>query len=344
MWHRKIAQIMAACALLACSAAAAGTPKEVLTFYYGWYGNPQTSGKWWHWKDVEEAKKTIGGSTNYPRLGAYDNHDPKTVEQHCKWAKDAGITGFIVTWWVQKDFHDQGMPLILDTAGKHGLKVTVYYETVPPRDAPKPDGAVDDVLYILERYGKHPAWLKVDGKPVIFVYGRAVGQIKLDGWRQVAAAVKEKHPAVLIGDQITEAAAEVFDGIHTYNPTGRVAGKTAAEIREWAATNFPAWVKTAGSKIACVTIIPGYDDHKLGRKEPRPITARHKGDTYRAMWEQAMAANPDWVLVTSFNEWHEGSEIEPSVEDGDLYLKLTRQYAPKFRKQKPRASGSSPSK
>jgi len=36
----------------------------------------------------------------------------------------------------------------------------------------------------------------------------------------------------------------------------------------------------------------------------------------------AIKADPDWVLITSWNEWHEGSEIEPSWEDGDAYLKL----------------------
>ena len=98
--------------------------------------------------------------------------------------------------------------------------------------------------------------------------------------------------------------------------------------------NFKKWVDMAGDKIVCATIIPGYDDHKLGRKEPRPITARHDGQTYRAMWEQAIAVNPDWVLITSFNEWHEGSEIEPSVPDGDTYLKLTKEYAPRFLKRR----------
>ncbi len=110
---------------------AAGVPREVLSFYYGWYGNPQTSQRWVHWKDVDEAKKQIGGSTNYPKLGPYDCHDPKVVDQHFRWAKRAGITGFIVTWWRQGDFHDQGLPLILDTAGKHGLRITIYFETAP---------------------------------------------------------------------------------------------------------------------------------------------------------------------------------------------------------------------
>ena len=321
-------------ALLVGAASPAREPKQVLSFYYGWYCNPQTSGKWVHWKDVDEAAKKIASSTNFPKLGAYDSHDPKVVEQHCRWAKQAGLTGFIMTWWVQGDFHDQGLPLMLDTAGKHGLKITIYYETVPPRDSPKPEGAVGDLVYILDRYGKHPAWLKVNGKPVVFIYGRAIGQIKLDGWKQVIEQVNRRHPAVFIGDQLSEAAAQLFDGIHTYNPTSRTQGKSAAEIRAWAAENYPQWVKTAGAKISCVTVIPGYDDTVVGRKPPRPITARHRGDTYRALWEQAIAARPDWVLVTSFNEWHEGSEIEPSVEHGDLALKLTREHSVRFLKEK----------
>jgi hypothetical protein len=311
-------------------------PKQVLAFYYGWYGNPTVSGKWSHWKDVDDTAKTIASSTNFPKLGAYDSHDPKVVEQHYKWAKDAGLTGFIVSWWVKNDFHDQGMPLMLDTATKHKMNVTIYYETVPPRGAPNPEGAVDDLLYILEKYGKHPAWLKVDGRPVVFVYGRAVNEIKLDGWKTVIAEVNKRYNggALFIGDQLTPAAAEVFDGIHTYNPTGKVAGKSPVEIHDWSGENFKKWVDMAGDKIVCATVIPGYDDHKLGRKEPRPITARSDGATYRAMWQQAITVNPDWVLVTSFNEWHEGSEIEPSLVDGDSYLKLTKEYAPRFLKRK----------
>jgi hypothetical protein len=53
------------------------------------------------------------------------------------------------------------------------------------------------------------------------------------------------------------------------------------------------------------------------------------------LWEEAIRAQPDWVLLTSWNEWHEGSEIEPSWEDGDQYLRLTAKYAPGFLAGKP---------
>jgi len=315
-------------------------PKQVLAFYYGWYGNPEVSHRWVHWKNVDLTKGHVDESTHFPLLGAYDSHDPKIVDMQCKLAKDSGLTGFIVSWWRRGDFHDQGMPLMLDTAAKYGLKITIYYETVPPPDQPSVDGAIGDLSYILEKYGRHAAWLTVGGKPVVFVYGRAVNQLKLPGWQQAIAGFNAKSSggAVFIGDRISPEAARVFDGIHTYNPTGSTKGMSTEEIGAWAHRTFAEWIATAGDRIACVTIIPGYDDScQASRKAPRPITDRHGGATYRLMWEQAIAANPDWVLITSWNEWHEGSEIEPSVENGDRALRTTRQYAPAFLALKARA-------
>ncbi len=325
-----------------CAAPPNKVPRHVLAFYYGWYGNPTVSGKWNHWKDVDETNKTIANSTNWPWLGAYDSHDPKVVERHFRWAKDAGLTGFIVSWWRQGDFHDEGMPLMLETARKHGMKITIYYETVPPRGDPKPEGAVNDLLYLLNKYGRHQAWLTLEGRPVFFIYGRALNEIKLDGWKQVIAEVNRRHPggAIFIGDRISQEAAEIFDGIHTYNVTSRTKGMTPDQLREWAKQFYPATVKTAGRKIAAVTVIPGYDDHKLGRPEPRPITSRHEGETYRILWEEAIAANPDWVLITSWNEWHEGSEIEPSRENGDRELRQTKLFTRRFLKLRPRVASA----
>lgn len=308
-------------------------PRQVLAFYYDWYGNPKVTGHWEHWENVDEGAKRIGSSTHYPALGPYDSHDPKIIEQHCRWAKTVGVTGFIATWWGQGDFHDRAMPLLLEGAQEHGLAITAYFEIVHPESAPRPENALRDVLYLLEKYGRHPAWLKIDGKPVLFIYGRALGQLKVEGWLRVITEVNQRYPggAVFIGDQISAKAAEVFDGVHTYNPTGSTAGKSVEELRAWARETFPKWVRTAGpDRIACVTIIPGYDDSKLGRPSPRPNTDRHDGESYRVLWEQAMVARPDWILITSWNEWHEGSEIEPSREHGDRALRITAAFAHQF--------------
>jgi hypothetical protein len=311
---------------------AAAVPKHVLAFYYPWYGNPQISGRWVHWSEVDEVNQTIGNSTHYPVLGPYDSHDPDLVAQHASWACQIGLTGFIASWWGQGTFEDHAVLLLLDSALQCGLQITIYFEKVPG-STPTPENALADVLYLLRTYASHPAWLRVAEKPVMFVYSRAISQIGLDGWQWVIDQTNQQYPggALFIGDRISDAAAQVFDGIHTYNPTGQTAHKNPDEIRAWAQTTFPRWIATAGDRISCVTIIPGYDDSKLGRPEPRPITDRWDGDTYGVLWQEAIAADPNWVLITSWNEWHEGSEIEPSIENGERELETTAEYAPQFR-------------
>jgi hypothetical protein len=80
-------------------------------------------------------------------------------------------------------------------------------------------------------------------------------------------------------------------------------------------------------------VMPGYDDTPL-RGTGRVTIHRRRGEFYRASWDVARAFVDDaqpFVLVTSFNEWHEGTEIEPSEEHGDRYLRLTREQCDRLR-------------
>jgi len=85
-------------------------------------------------------------------------------------------------------------------------------------------------------------------------------------------------------------------------------------------------------KISALTVIPGYDDTKI--RKPGLAVDRYDTELYRIQWEQAIKADPDWILITSFNEWHEGSEIEPSLEYQQQYLDLTAEYAKSFKAKK----------
>ena len=296
---------------------------EVLAFFYGWYANPKVSGYWAHWPE---------GTAHEPQLGRYDSHDPKVIEEELKQAKSAGITGLIVSWWRPGDFQDQGMPMLLAAAERVGLKITIYYEVAKPRASPTPQATEDDLVDILTRYGNHRAWLRAGDKPVVFVYSRAIGELQLIGWERVISQVRRRYPGGVwfVGDEISKAASNVFDGVHSYNPTGQTANMSIEEIGAWARATYPKWVATAGRGISCVTVIPGYDDTKLNRSGPRPTTDRHAGETYRVLWQEAIEARPDWILITSWNEWHEGSEIEPSKENGDRELKTTGVFARRF--------------
>jgi hypothetical protein len=308
--------------------------RRVMAFYYPWYGVPEGpggAGRTVHWGKIDAANHDIAASTHYPTLGAYDSHDAKVIEQHCQWAKAARIDTLIVSWWGHGDYSDRVMPNILDACERHGLAACIYYERVPkPQTAAT---AAKDIIRVLEKYGSHQAHLQAAGKPVVFIYGRAVGELGLMGWLQAVKLVNAGYRggAALIGDQFSYGAARVFDGVHTYNTAGSLAGRSLADAQKWAADTYPSWVQLAdgAGKISTITVIPGYDDTKI--RKPGLAVERFDGDSYRIQWVQAMAADPHWVLVTSFNEWHEGSEIEPSLEYGSKYIELTGRYAGQFK-------------
>ncbi len=313
---------------------AAEVPRQVLAFYYPWYGTadgPGGAGKTVHWGRIDAANRDIEASTNYPQLGAYDSHDPNLIEQHCRWAKEAGIDGFIVSWWGHNHYTDRAMPLILEGCNRHGLTACTYYETVPRPRTPR--SAAVDIVKVLSRYGQHAAHLRVNDKPVVFIYGRALQELGLTEWLKAVEMINAEYKggATAIADQFSFGAARVFDGVHTYNTAGQLRGRDPADAGRWAAQTYPSWVQLAdaASKISAITVIPGYDDTKI--RKPGLAVKRYDGQLYRLQWEQAIKADPHWILITSFNEWHEGSEIEPSVQYGRYYLDLTAEYAGRFK-------------
>ncbi|HOK67484.1 MAG TPA: hypothetical protein PK054_11880 [Anaerohalosphaeraceae bacterium] len=329
-----------AAGLLSAVAAAAAEPSEqparrVMAFYYPWYGTadgPGGAGRVVHWGRIEADKNEISDSTHYPLDGAYDSHCPQVIDRHCRQAQESGIDTLIVSWWGAGSYEDRAMPQILDACRRYGLTASIYYETVPPPQTAQ--SACSDILRnVLQNYASHPAWLRHSGKPVVFVYARAVEEIGLFGWHQVKQRLQTEFPggAVLIGDGFSYGTAAVFDGLHTYNPAGQLADKTLRQVRSWCAQTYPQWIQTARQqgRIVALTVIPGYDDTKI--RTPGLKVSRLNGDLYALQWAAAVKAAPDWILITSFNEWHEGSEIEPSVEYGDAYLKLTARFSREFR-------------
>jgi len=304
--------------------------RKVLAFYYTWYGTPQVIGDWHHWgegghspNDVNEDGYPDFGATNHPSHGPYDSNDPHAIRRHLKWSEEAGIDGLIATWWGQGQYHDPALKVVLEEAAESSTKITVYYEVVPKSGV---DGVVDDFRYILTNYGKHPGFFRVDDLPVIFVYGRAMGQLNTEQWAEVLQKTRAEHEVLLIADTGSAELIELFDGGHTYNPVGLVVRQTDMA----AFYNGLAETCRAAGKIACATVIPGYDDSNIGRKSIL-VANRRGGELYKSLWAKAEQSNPDWILITSFNEWHEGSEIEPSIEDGKLYLQLTQKLASGFK-------------
>ena len=80
------------------------------------------------------------------------------------------------------------------------------------------------------------------------------------------------------------------------------------------------------------TVMPGYDDLKVRGGHQRD---RANGDYYRGTWQTVIDRNAEAVILTSFNEFYEGSHIEPSANYGDLYLRLTKELSDRYHSGQP---------
>jgi len=309
--------------------------RYVMAFYYPWYGTKEFGGAERHWGKWDAARKDAPESRRWPAEGPYDSTDPKMVERHMRQFAEAGIDVPIASWWGPGDHTDKAMPVILDHAAKHGRKVTIYFEVVRS-NPPTPESAAADLDYLAKQYANHPAWLRVGKQPVIFLYGRVMDQLGEGKWVRTLDLARRQSGVdwIAIADGINAGYGSLFDGIHSYNTMGSYLNRPEADWPSIARNHMNDSIRFArpNGHVACATIVPGYDDTKI--RKPGANLERFDGRLYDAQWRVALETQPDWILITSFNEWHEGSEIEPSAELGDKYLKATAAWTAKWRQSK----------
>jgi hypothetical protein len=312
--------------------------KLVLAFHYVWYGTPfGPAGRWRGWPGGYEERykpdlvfdgKRMVDSPNYPLDGPYDSLDPVTIERQFRELEHAGVDASIVSWWGIDDYSDRVLDALVERAQGTDYRITLYYETpmVKRRQGEDSEATriLQDMKYVLDKHAHKDAWLKVDGRPVIVIY--VVDTLPLSVWQEAKDGLTGAgYDPFFLGDTFSLEALSVMDGLHTYNPVGRlVRGEDLVATYRRVADGAH-----GAGKLFAPTVIPGFDDRKI--RTPGTLLAREDGGCYNKTWRAALASDPDWVLITSWNEWHEGSEIEPSREDGTTYLWLTRQLVREFK-------------
>lgn len=282
-------------------------PRLVLAAYYPWYGRPDGPSKRWdHWDPSAKNHAT----TDTPSLGYYDSNDEQVILKHVRWAKSAGIDGFVASWWGRDTSVDNATRKLLQVAEKEQFVVCVYVELA--------ERIRESIAYIRDDLAKSPAYLKVDGKPVIFIYSRAMSG--KPSWFE-----RIRQGATLIMHTLTDVEyGKAGGGMHMYDEV--------LEDLEVLRQRYEdaAFLCRQNNLIFVASVCPGFDDSTV--RKPSQRRDREGGKFYDRFWSTATGAFPDWILIVSWNEWHEGSEIEPSVEHGDTYLTKTAEWIRRWKK------------
>jgi hypothetical protein len=304
---------------------AAGTRLPVLAFYYTWY-HPSTF--------------TASQMSDLPTK-PYESGDPATIDRQLREASSAGITGFISSWWGPGDPTDKNFALLLARAA--ALKratgrlftSTIYLETDSPRLGAV--AALEQALrYVVKTYGQSPYFFHWQGKPVIFIWDPLGQGRTLATWADLRQRVDPHHLMVWSAEGVDTSLLGVFDGLHLFSAAyWAVLDGSIAAADAGFRTKIDAYNAAHGTqRIWAAGVLPGYDDTRVPGRTGTYIVPRNHGATYRLSWNAALASHPDWITITTFNEWFEGAMIEPSIHYGDLYLTITRQYTDLIRSGK----------
>ena len=276
----------------------------------------------------------------YPQRGPYSSRDARVLREQFEQMRGAGIDTAIVSWWGRPDgssagdsqgvVTDAGLRATLDAARGAGIGVALHLEPYAGRSV---ESVREDLAYLAATYFAHPAIARRPasfagagagavagaGAPVpwVFMYDsyhiaapewarllRAGGDLSVRG-SPLDAHVTGLWLRQLDGEALAEGG---FDGAYTYFATdGFSFGATSTNWREMAA-----FCRARGLRFV-PSVGPGYDDTKIRPWNAENVRPRRHGDYYRFMWERALESGADDVSVVSWNEWGEGTQIEPAV-------------------------------
>ena len=302
---------------------------SVGAYYYPWYGASEDGKLGW----MSQAMRGRLEPQQLPKLGVYGSTDSKVIGDHIAQSVRAGLDFWSVSWWGPGKREDLTLrDHILTHPDARKLKYAILYEStgrLGSMQAPRYDNLLDDFSYMKETYFEHPAYLKIDDKPVVFIYLTRV-YFRDRGLKHLAE-LREKFPDLyLIGDDVFgpryhERHARLWDAVTAYDVYGQSMQRSGATQKsvDLLRSHYENASKLADSVGTAFIpgIAPGYNDKAVrkghvGRARYFTDKAGSKeGDIFRSMIQEVAIPLADTradrtIMITSFNEWYEDTQIE----------------------------------
>ena len=278
------AVIIAACVALPASGADDRLGSErVAIFYYPWYSTPTKDGRWAHWY-VDRDGTPVLSTEYFPSRGLYSSSNAKIVSAQMREIASAGVGTIVVSWWGFDSPENERLLLVKQAATRQGLEVAIHVE---PYRGRTPARAAEDIGRLNDEGGFTDFYVYDADRDPASAWAEAL--TPLDG-------VRIFGNTTLVG----RAKASGFDGLYTY------------DVVSWNGSLFKRLCTQAhAAGLLCAPSVgPGFDGRLATLQEA--VRPRLNGVTYDRMWKTAIKSKPDLVTVTSYNEWQEGTQIEPA--------------------------------
>ena len=292
----------------------------VYAHYMPWFQTPEFSGYWGnHWtmanKNPEEfinGQRSIA-SHYYPLIGPYDSSDEHYLEYALICMKFSGIDGVLIDFYGQSKFNDYPQLLtasnaVIGMCEKVGLEFAIVYEDrtiksiLDQGDGNKIGLAKEDLLYIEKNYFTKSHYINIKNKPILLNFG-PITLTSNEDWENVFSEIITEfyffplayHPKYYdlntIADGVYSWVGEAqSDDFYNYGKQfDYLGGSGIFEFREFYEEG--GWDNTGQSDIL-----------------PRG------GNLLRETLQKSITSSVDFIQLITWNDWGEGTAIEPSVE------------------------------
>jgi hypothetical protein len=222
--------------------------------------------------------------TNYhPTLGFYNSSDTNVIKQHIAAMQYGNIQAGIASWWGQITPTDNRINALLAGAAGTSFRWSLYYESEGSGD-PTITQITNDLTYIKNKYGNDPSFLRINGRFVVFVYADANDNCGMaDRWKAANTVNAYIVLKVFLG---YSSCLSQPDGWHQYSPA----------------------VDSDQQDPYSYAISPGF--WKAGQSE----SLARDLNTWNTDIKNMIASMEQFQLITTFNEWGEGSAVESAQE------------------------------
>jgi hypothetical protein len=310
------------------------TPRPlVMVHVMPWFESKAVSGQWgWHWAMGKTAPDQGPlASHDRPVFGPYDSSDPAVIATQVALMKAAGIDGAIIDWNGPEGFADYAMihrntALLIEELKKSGLKFALCVEDNPGHRFMQEqkltrEQAVAKVAAAFAWVDQHwlndPDYVRLSGRPALFIFGPQF--LSESEWPAIRSTLKN-DPLTFALPHLSHRAG--IDGAFAWVPISEgksvVTATWTAELAALAAREIK-----AGRPTVAVAF-PGYQDFYAQAKVGKSYGSvdYRDGKTFSESFDQAMKSGATIIQIATWNDYGEGTGIEPTVARGTRDLEV----------------------
>jgi hypothetical protein len=332
---------------ICCNSNGIASAKKIMAHYMPWYQSQPFSGSWgWHWTMANINHQFYPPATfashYYPLFGLYDSKDPHLLASQALLMKFAGIDGIIADWYGIECFNDycrikDATNLFIPYVKEAGLEFSICYEDrtiqimhddqrsrfYQADRATLVAHGVEVMQWLEDNYFTDPCYTKIDNRPVLLNFGPIF--FTSSEWTTLFSGLSPKPQFFPYRTSYVAARTGGFDWPVPQN--GTVTGHLD-EFYYWAG-GWAHYIAGAFPRFKDIYQEAGLD-YWYPDIDAQGSYGSYGTSTYSYTLERGLQSTADIVQLVTWNDYGEGTIIEPTEEDGYLYLEMTQELRKEY--------------